>query len=67
MFTKSRTAKLTGLNMYDINSIGTNKKLNAIDVPGGRNKQKNLIPCFLTHIILIPKKIDKLIDNVIIN
>lgn len=49
-------AKLIGLNTYEINYIGTNKKAKTTEVPLGINKAKNFNPCCLTLIIFIPIK-----------
>jgi hypothetical protein len=40
IFANSRTDKLIGRNIYETNSIGTNKKANPSDEPGGKNKEK---------------------------
>jgi len=37
MLPKSRIDKLKGLKTYDINSIGTSKKLNPTPIPLGKN------------------------------
>lgn len=41
---KSRIAKLKGLKTNEINSTGTNKKARAVEVPEGKNKEKNSKP-----------------------
>jgi hypothetical protein len=40
----SRIDKLIGLKIYEINSIGINKKDSTTEVPEGKNKEKKLIP-----------------------
>lgn len=67
IFAKRRTARLMGLNMYEINSIGINKKASAKLVPAGKNKVKNFKPFFFTLIIFIPIKKEQLKVNVITN
>jgi hypothetical protein len=38
IFANNRTDKLNNLKVYEINSIGINKKIIAIGVPAGKNK-----------------------------
>ena len=66
MFAKSRIDKLTGLNTYEINSIGTSRNANTIEVPGGKNNAKKCIPWILIQTMLIPIKTAKLNANVTI-
>jgi len=40
IFANKRIDKLTGLNTYEITSIGINKKESKTDVPGGKNREK---------------------------
>ena len=57
-------AKLNGLKINEIISIGTKSKLNIIDIPDGINISKKCHLFFSIEIIWIPIKIIKLIDNV---
>ena len=47
-------------------SIGTSKKAKAVEVPPGKNNEKNRIPYFWKLIILIPIKLEILNVKVII-
>jgi hypothetical protein len=62
----NRVAKLRGLKIYEIISMGTNKNPKTIEVPEGKKRAKICNPCFLIANIFIPIKIDKLINKVII-
>ena len=66
MLQKSRTPRLKGLKMYEKTSIGTKINAKRTDVPEGINNEKKFKPCFLTHIIFIPIKIERLKESEII-
>lgn len=55
----NRTPKLIGLNMYDINSIGTNNKAKPKEVFAGIKKDNMWNLCLWIQIILIPMNIEK--------
>lgn len=59
---KSRTPKLTGLAMYEINSIGTKSNAKKKEVFAGKNNEKDFILYFLNVIILTPINTES--DNV---
>ena len=61
--TNSHIAKLTGLKMYRINSIGTSRKARIIWVLSGRNKPNILNWCCRKQIIFSPINKYKLNDN----
>ncbi len=56
---KSRTPKLIGLNMYDINSIGTSNKAKPKEVFAGIKKDNIWNLCLRIQIIFIPINIEK--------
>ena len=66
MFAASLTDKLTGLERYDINSIGTNNGAKKIGIPGGQNNLRNFTPCFINPNKVTPKKIKPAKQNVTI-
>lgn len=55
---KSRTPRLTGLNMYETNSIGVNTKARKKLLLAGKKRENIEILCFLKHIMLIPTKVE---------
>lgn len=55
----SRTPKLIGLNIYDINSIGTNNKAKPNEVFAGIKKDNMWNLCLWIQIIFIPINIEK--------
>jgi hypothetical protein len=65
-FIKSRTPKLIGLAIYEINSIGTRSRAKKKEVFAGKNKEKVFILYFSNVIMLIPIKTENESVNVII-
>ena len=55
----SRTPKLIGLNIYDINSIGTNNKAKLKEVFAGIKKDNMWNLCLWIHMMFIPINIEK--------
>ncbi len=61
---KSLTAKLKGLEQYDITSTGTNKIATYQGMSFGRNMRKNPNPCFIMPTIVMDKNTIKANEKV---
>jgi hypothetical protein len=59
IFAKSRIDNVKTLIMYDMNSIVISKGTINKGTPRGRNKAKNLIPCFWKPTIFIPINMER--------